>query len=496
MKRNTGQVAGLAAQPKNRNMHNFVSPILTALLLTPLAVPHAAEHRTNVLFVVVDDLNTELGCYGNRVVKSPNIDRLAARGVRFDRAYCQYALCAPSRASFLSGRRPETTGIYAAKLAPRKAMPDAIMLPQLFRQNGYFCLGAGKVYHSTGHNDPKSWDVYQDGDGEDAQEKAALTARYGGEDRVPRWYVLDGDGSKTRDGLNVRLIASRLTDHAKSGKPFFLAMGFHKPHLPWTAPKRFFDLYPTASLPLPKSPPMNKVPEIALQTELSRVDQPESRAGAVAAYYACISFTDDNLGLLLDTLDRHHLWENTVVVLLGDNGFHLGDHGGLWAKHSLFENATRIPLIFAGAGVPRAKVVARPVELLDVYPTLADLTGLKAPPGLEGKSLLPLMKSDTSEPGAHAFSMIYHYDAATDTDVVGRSVQTATCRYTEWANARSDREIYFSDSDPGACNNRIGDPAVRAAQANAAQRLRELKMPKPGPVTRSRGLGNNLEDKK
>lgn len=444
--------------------------------------------RPNVLFIVVDDLNTELGCYGNKTVKSPNMDRLAARGVRFDRAYCQYALCAPSRASFLSGRRPETTGVYAAKLAPRKAMPDAIMLPQLFRENGYFSLGAGKVYHSAGHSDPRSWDVYQDGDGNDAQEKAALTARYGGEDRVPRWYVLDGDGSRTRDGLNARLIADQLSKHAKSGKPFFLAMGFHKPHLPWTAPRRFFDLYP-AGIALPKSPPMNKVPDIALQTELSRSDQPESRAGAVTAYYACISFMDDNLGLLLDALDHHQLWDNTVVVLLGDNGFHLGDHDGLWAKHSAFENATHVPLIMAGAGVPRGKVVECPVELIDVYPTLVELTGLKSPTGLEGKSLVSAMKSDTPLPGAHAFSMIYHYDAATNTDVVGRSVRTASYRYTEWANARHDRELYLAGNEPYETDNQIDGSAAQVNRADGEQRLHDLKMPAPGPVTRGRGQG-------
>jgi iduronate 2-sulfatase len=321
-----------------------------------------------------------------------------------------------------------------------------------------------------------------------AAEHRTNTARYGVEDRVPRWYVLDSDGSKTRDGLNVRLIASQLAEHAKSGKPFFLAMGFHKPHLPWTAPKRFFDLYPP-SIPLPKSPSMNKVPDIALQTELSKSDQPESRAGAVAAYYACISFTDDNLGLLLDTLDRHHLWENTVVVLLGDNGFHLGDHGGLWAKHSNFENATHVPLIFAGAGLPRGKIVTQPVELLDVYPTLAELTGLKAPPGLEGKSLVPALKSDTSQPGAHAFSMIYHYDVATDTDVVGRSVRTASYRYTEWANARHDRELYLAENESFEYDNQVDDSAAQVKRTDGAQRLRDLKMPKPGPVTRGRGLG-------
>lgn len=473
--------------------------VLIPGLETSAAVPQADREaapaaRPSVLFVVVDDLNTDLGCYGSRVVKSPNIDRLAARGVRFDRAYCQYALCAPSRASFLSGRRPETTGIYAAKLAPRKAMPDAVMLPQLFRESGYFCLGAGKVFHSPAHNDVRSWDVYDDGESGDEQEKAALTARYGGEDRIPRWYVLDGDGSRTRDGMNTRRIAGQLAERAKSGKPFFLAMGFHKPHLPWTAPRRFFDLYPAAGLPAPADPAMTNVPAIALQTEQAPADQPESRAGAVAAYYACISFTDDHLGLLLDAVDRDRLWDTTVVVLLGDNGYHLGDHGGLWCKHTLFEHATRVPLIMAGAGVPRGKVVEQPVELLDVYPTLAELAGLKAPAGLEGRSLVSAMKSDTPAPGARAFSLIYHYDAAMDADVAGRSVRTATYRYTAWGNDRNDRELYLAESGPYECDNRIADPAARERVSEGERQLRALKMPRPGPVTRARGLGRAATD--
>jgi len=464
-----------------------------ALLSIGLLARQACAGATNVLFVVVDDLNTELGCYGNRIVKSPNIDRLAARGVRFDRAYCQYALCGPSRASFLSGRRPETTGIYVISKGPRQAMPEAVMLPQLFRQKGYFSLGAGKVYHSAGHNDPLSWEYYQDGDGDDEQEKAALKARYGGTDRIPRFYVLDGDGSKTRDGLNTRLVASKLAEHAKSGVPFFLSMGYHKPHLPWTAPKRFFDLYPTNSIPEPESFPMQKIPAIALQTELARSDQPESRVAAIAAYYACISFMDENLGLLLDTLDRNNLWENTVVVLVSDNGYHLGDHGGLWCKHSLFENATRVPLIMAGAGVPRGRVVSQPVELIDIYPTVAELAHVKAPSELEGKSLVPMMTTDTSLPNAHAYSMIYHYDEAMGADVVGRSVRTDTYRYTEWGNSRQDRELYLSDRTPYEYINQIDDVAVKAKRAEGEQWLQKLKMPKPGPVTRGRGCGKSVQ---
>ncbi len=465
--------------------------LLSVLLLASLATPRAADgasKRVNVLFVVADDLNTELGCYGNHVVKSPNIDRLAARGVRFDRAYCQYSLCNPSRTSFLSGRRPETSGVYVLNTKARAAMPDAVMLPQLFRQNGYFCAGAGKVHHNAGHREPESWDFYDDGKGEDAGEKAAIEARYGGGDGSPRAYPLDSDGSKTRDGLNARTINAYLEDYARTGKPFFLAAGFHKPHLPWTAPKRFFDLYPAGSIPEPASPTMHNVPAVALQTELSGFPAPESRVAAIAGYYACISFTDENLGLLLDTLDRTKLWESTVVVFLSDNGWHLGDHGGLWSKLTLFENGTRVPLIFAGAGVPRAKVVTRPVELLDIYPTLVELTGLPMPPGLEGRSLVPAMKSDQPEPGAHAFSMIFHYDVTTGTDILGRSVRTGTFRYNEWSNGRRDRELYLTSHPLADYDNLAGQTATAAQQREGEKLLREFEQPKPGPAERPRAL--------
>jgi uncharacterized sulfatase len=467
---------------------SIAAALLAVVQAAGLCAADSEVRKPNVLFVVADDMNTELGCYGNRVVKSPNIDRLAARGVRFDRAYCQYSLCNPSRTSFLSGRRPETSGVYVLKTKAREAMPDAVMLPQLFRQNGYFCAGAGKVHHNASHRDPDSWDFYEDGKGDDAGEKAAIEARYGGGDGTPRAYPLDSDGASTRDGLNARTINAYLEEYARSGKPFFLAAGFHKPHLPWTAPRRFFDLYPGGSIPEHPSPEMRGVPEVALQTELSGFAQPESRAAAVTGYYACISFTDENLGMLLDTLDRTKLWENTIVVFVSDNGWHLGDHGGLWSKLTLFENGTRVPLIFAGAGVPRGKVATQPVELLDIYPTLVELAGLKAPPGLEGKSLVPVMKSDRPAPGAHAFSMIYHYDVATGTDILGRSVKTGAYRYNEWSNNRHDRELYLSSESPGDYDNVADQTETRAQQREGEQLLRELKQPKSGAAERPRAL--------
>lgn len=465
-------------------------PTVLGLLLGSLACTgglHAAQ-PPNVLFIVVDDLNLSLGCYGNTQVKSPHIDRLAARGARFDRAYAQYPLCNPSRVSFLTGRRPETTGVYVLNTAPLTAMPDAVTLPRFFRQHGYATAGAGKIFHNPRTGDAEAWDHYQDGEGEDAGEQAAIKSRYGGGDGRPRWFELEGDGSKTRDGLNSAKIRALIAANATAKKSFFLAAGFHKPHLPWTAPRRFFELYREADLIPPPEPALQNVPAIALQTELSGFAQPESRAGALRGYYACVSFTDSLIGELLDELDRGDLWKNTVVVLLGDHGFHLGDHGGLWAKLSAFDQSTRVPLIMAGVGIPAGRVVTTPVELIDLYPTLADLAGLPPPARLEGRSLRPLFKSGADDPSRIARSLVYHYDVAGQRDVAGQTVIGAAWRYTEWDEGRAGRELYSRNTDVGEYHNRAADPAMAKTLTTAVALLRTIPAPKPGPANRPRAL--------
>jgi uncharacterized sulfatase len=463
---------------------------LLALLVATLAFTARAADAAhpNVLFIVVDDLNTELGCYGQTAVRSPNIDRLAARGVRFDRAHCQYPLCNPSRVSFLSGRRPENSGVYVLSTPARTALPDAVMLPQFFRQHGYYSAGAGKVFHNPRTSDAASWDRYEDGEGEDAQEKAAIKSRYGGGDGRPAWHVLDGDGSKMRDGLNSATIRGLIAEKSAAKKPFFLAAGFHKPHLPWTAPKRFFDLYPAAGITPAAEPALQDIPALALQTELSGFEQPTSRALAIRGYYACISFTDSLIGQLLDELDRLDLWKTTLVVLLGDNGFHLGDHGGLWAKLSAFENSTRVPLILAGAGVPTGRSITAPVELLDVYPTLADYAGFTAPAGLEGRSLRALIEGTDRGDQRVARSLVFHYDVTGKRDVPGRTVISRNWRYTEWAEGQAGRELYLRSEDPHEYRNRINDPAQAQTVTAAAAAIRALPAPKPGPANRPRAI--------
>jgi iduronate 2-sulfatase len=304
------------------------------------ACPGAPERRLNVVFIVVDDLNNDLGCYGHGTVKSPHIDRLATRAMRFTRAYCQYALCAPSRCSFLSGLRPETTKVFDLQTVLRTRIPDVVFLPQLFRQNGYFTAGMGKVFHDTKQSDAEqSWDFYQDKMGEDAQEAAAVKKRYGyAQGKRPfEWTRLDSAGDKTRDATTARGIARFIEVKARTGVPFFVAAGFHKPHLPWTAPAPYFDLYPPERVAIAPERALKDIPAIALMTELTGNPAPRSRAEAMAAYYACTSFVDAQVGVLLETLDRLQLWDNTVVVLLSDHGYHLGDHEGLWAKLTAFE---------------------------------------------------------------------------------------------------------------------------------------------------------------
>lgn len=447
---------------------------------------HAAATPPNVLMIVIDDLNTTLGCYGDPVVKSPNIDRLAARGVRFDRAYSQYPLCNPSRVSMLTGLRPETTGVYRLNLPSRTAAPDAVTLPQLFRKNGYFTAGAGKVFHNANAADVAlSWDSYQDRATEDDEEKAAINARYGGGDGRPAATPLTSDGAKTRDGVNTARIAGLIAERAGSGKPFFLAVGYHKPHLPWTAPQKFFDMYPASKVPPLAEPAMKAVPSVALQTELSGFPQPDSRAEVLRGYYACISFIDDEIGKLFAQLDRLKLWENTVVLLVSDNGFHLGDHGGLWAKLSAFDAATRVPLIVAAPGLPAGKTVLTPVELIDIYPTLAALAGQPLAQPLPGRSLVAVARGEKStQPG---FSLVYHYDPQRRRDIAGRTVIGPGYRYTEWDGGAA-RELYVHASDPREYDNRAGAADARGFQQAAERALSAHPAPKPGAANRPRAL--------
>jgi uncharacterized sulfatase len=455
-------------QGTNRKSFSATLVDLESLLKTTKDSKQADRaKRLNVLLIVVDDLNTDLGCYGATPVLSPNIDRLAKRGVRFERAYCQYALCAPSRWSLLSGLRPETTGIFEFQTLLREKMPDVVFLPQLFREHGYFTAGMGKVFHDERQSDrEKSWDFYQDKMGDDAEEAAAVKERYShpeGQRPFTPWTKLTGPEEHTRDGATSRRIAQHISQCAQAGKPFFVAAGFHKPHLPWTAPTRYFDLYRDQKIGEPHDPPIRGIPKIALMTELVGNPLPP-RAEAISTYYSCISFMDAQVGVLLDTLDREKLWNDTVVVFFSDHGYHLGDHEGLWAKLTVFDRGCRVPLIIAAPGCIPGGTSPRTVELIDVYPTLAELCGLSPPSNLEGSSLVPLLARPDAAWDRPAHSLVHHNDS------VGKTVCTQRWRYTEWDGGKRGRELYDHDSDPGEYHNLAADPQ-HAAKLAEMQRL-------------------------
>jgi uncharacterized sulfatase len=440
------------------------------------------QTRRNVLFIVADDLNTDLGCYGHPVVKTPRIDSLAARGVVFDRTYCQYPLCQPSRTSFLSGLRPETTRVWTLQTPTRQHIGDAVMLPELFRKNGYFTAHAGKIFHTGGHaEDPRSWDeeMREFGKSPPADQVLREDRTLGPRGHSFEWQVLKTRDEETPDGVVARKTVQWLEQCAKEKRPFFLGAGFRRPHAPFSAPEKYFDLYPAARMPLPKDPAAHygRLLHAAINHEVPSPPLPDRITREhIAAYYACNSFLDAQIGVILDAMDRLKLWETTSVVLIGDHGYHLGDHGGLWHKSTLFERACRVPLIATAPGIRAAgEHSQRLVELIDLYPSLAGQCGLTPPANLPGRDFTPLL-SNPALPGKNAaFSMMgrgkERAEAVREILFVGRSVRTERFRYTEWDGGKQGVELYDCDADPGELINRAGDAALKPVREKLAALL-------------------------
>lgn len=446
-------------------MTRVVLSLLAACLALPALGQESSGGRPNVLFIAVDDMNCDLGCYGHDLVKSPNIDRLASRGVRFDRAYCQYPLCSPSRSSLMTGKRPDAIGIYDLKTHFREAHPDVVTLPQLFQKNGYFVARVGKIYHygnpgdigTPGLDDPQSWQLAINPAGRDKAEEHLITnfTPKRGLGSALAYLEAEGADEEQTDGL-VATAAISLMERYKD-EPFFVAAGFYRPHTPYVAPKKYFDLYPLEKITVPSfsRSDVANVPPPALEST-----KPWPWFGATEdeaqkskqAYYAAISFVDAQVGRLLDAVDRLGLAEKTVIVFWSDHGYFLGEKG-LWAKQSNFERAARVPLLIAAPGVTGGAVSPRPVEFVNMYPTLADLCGLDAPAGLDGVSLRPLLK----DPGA-----AWDRPAYTQTHrgkLRGYSVRTQRWRYTEWGeNGSAGVELYDHDADPDENTNLAKDP--------------------------------------
>ncbi len=421
--------------------------VLGALPLEPLL----AVQARNVLFIVVDDLRTNLGCYGDPIARTPNVDRLAQRGMRFERAYCQYPLCNPSRSSFMTGLRPDTVKIFNNGDSWQDVVPEAVSLPRMYRSKGYRTAQVGKVFNdrSTGQDDPRAWEFSINPQGGPNAEKGEGRSMHSRE--WCRWVAAEGPDEEQPDAQTAAE-GIRLLEQNRD-RPFFIALGFKRPHDPFVAPKRYFDLYPLEQMPVHADPP-GRHPDV--RHALADPDRFASftdreRREFLRSYYASTSFMDAQLGRVLDALDRLELWDSTVVVFFSDHGYHLGERGW-WNKNTLFELSARAPLIvwapsMAGAG----RTTARLVEFVDLYPTLADLSGIEPPAGLPGRSFRALL-DDPALPWKTAA-----YTQVRRGQIVGRSVRTERWRYTEWDGGRAGLELYDHGTDPGEWHNLAND---------------------------------------
>lgn len=452
------------------------------LLLLALVVPVLAQDsRPNVLFIAVDDMRTELGCYGSSIVSSPNIDALAQRGTLFERAYCQQAVCNPSRASLLTGLRPETLGIWNLATHFRERVPDVVTLPQHFMSNGYHAEGIGKIFHNWRQDDWRgdaaSWSVpavmhYASHGSDQAVVEGDVPPNLSD---TPKCEIRNVPDEAYFDGRVAQLAVQALGRLKEQADPFFLAVGFWKPHSQFNAPKRYWDRYDPNEIKRAANPlPPRFVPDIALHDARemlrsftarphgrpTRSDEIDLRHG----YYAAISYVDAQVGKVVDELNRLGLADNTIIVFWSDHGYHLGEHG-LWAKTSNFELDARVPLIIAEPDRPSPRRSKSLVELLDLYPTLSDLAGLPAPSHLEGVSLRPALDDPQAQvkPAAFTWHPRPAYPADDDPlQALGYSMRTDRFRYTEWRSVADNsvvaRELYDHDNDPDENINHAGNP--------------------------------------
>lgn len=439
--------------------------------------------RLNVLLIMADDLNDDVGTFGHPLVKTPNLDRLAGRGVRFARAYNQFPLCSPSRVSFLTGLRPDTTRVHDLQTDFRTILPDVVTLPQMFKRSGYVSARVGKIYHygnpgqigTPGLDDPASWDHTVNPRGIDKDEEALLvnyTPQRPGFGSTLAYYASPAPDEAHTDGKVATETITLLEQHRD--RPFFIAAGFYRPHCPYIAPQKYFDMYPLEDVPAPTATPRAAdVPAPAWFTNppFWGLDERQQRE-IIRAYYASTSFLDANVGRVLDALDRLGLADRTIVVFVSDHGYHLGDRGQ-WMKMTLFERSARAPLIVAGPGVSaRGGTSRRVVEFLDVYPTLAALARVEPPAGLHGRSLVPLLDNPDAPWHHPAVSQVRRGPAGNT--FMGYSIRTERWRYTEWDGGALGAELYDEAGDPDELRNLVDDPTHRATVADLRRRLRNV----------------------
>lgn len=465
-------------------LRGLVCGLVAALSLASVS----AAERPNVLFLMADDLNNRLGCYGDPQVQSPHIDKLAARGVRFDRAYCQFPLCGPSRNCLLTGLYPNTTGIITNGTLFRQTIPQQHSLPQAFRIDGYFAGRIGKLYHynvpnsvgTNGHDDPASWELELNPAGVDRLEEHpkifSLTPnQFGG---TLSWYASPKGDRYHTDGLmadDAVWVLERCAQ--RKDRPFFLSVGFFRPHTPYVSPDAYFKLYDRAKMPVIQgvAEDQQDLPEPALGSYKKEQDKltDDLRRECIQAYYASVTFMDAQVGRVLEALERLGLAENTIVMFTSDHGYHLGEHG-LWQKMSLFEESARVPLIFAGPGVKQpGSVVSSPVGLVDVAPTLMELCSVPPTKGLQGQSLAPMLADPKTVGRGWALSQVSRGGGRNAPQFFGYSLRTPQWRYTEWDEGNKGRELYDHETDPRELTNLAEKPESAAIIAKLQPILRD-----------------------
>lgn len=446
-----------------------------------------ASEKPNILFIAVDDLASSLGCYGDLIAKTPHIDRLAATGVRFDRSYNQIPLCNPSRASVMTGLRPDEIKVYDLDRHFRDEVPNAVTLSQQFIKANYYTARVGKIYHynvpasigTDGFDDPPSWQKTFNPKGRDKTDEhlifnAEPHRKISG---ALSWLAADGTAEEQTDGMITTQAIKQMEE--QKDKPFFLAVGFFRPHTPYVAPKKFFDMYPLEKMRLPYAPagdrddiPVagfahnNPVPNYSLDELTCRK--------AMQAYYACVSMVDEQVGRLMSALEKLEIDKKTIVVFWSDHGYHLGEHNGIWQKRTLFEQGSRAPVIVRVPGAKgNGQACHRIVEFVDLYPTIVDCAGMNIPSEISGRSLKPLLENPLKEWNGAAITQILRpADNRLPKQVMGCSIRTARWRYTEWAEGESGVELYDHHADPMEFNNLAIKPDAEAKAV--IQKLRKM----------------------
>lgn len=467
--------------------------LLVSLLLMSCELKEERKAPYNVLFIAVDDLRPELNCYGATHIQSPNIDRLAENGVRFTNAHVQQSICMATRASIMSGLRPEKRGIYTGEPVS-DLLPEVITMNKFFKQNGYNIASVGKIYHfgeDTKNQFEKDYIAPKEtweGFGyvtKEAIKQRALNTETG---RGPAHESAEVHDTIYKDGLNTLNAVRKLEAFKNSDKPFFMAVGLTKPHLPFVAPQKYWDMYPIDSISLselkerPKNTSkytMRSSGELGNYYGMPKFYKDVADSTAIElrrGYYACVTYADAQVGKLLDKLEELGLKENTIVVLWGDHGYKLGDYNG-WCKWSNMDLDTKIPLIFNVPNGKKGAIYTHPVEALDLYPTLADLCDLKQPEQLEGKSLKTILENPTKEPASklYAYSIWPHDRWNYDKTIMGYSVTDDRFNYVEWVKLNTgevlERELYDHEKDPKETINVIADSKYKDIITELAEKV-------------------------